>query len=193
VDISQLQYGDYVVYVDESGDHGLQSIDPEYPLFVLSFCVFEKKYYAHVATPALRMLKFSTFGHDMAILHERDIRRRTGIFHHLSKEPREVFLDAVTGLIAQMDFTLLAVVIDKYKLQKHAPTSTHTYHLAMQLGLEKLYQFLKSSGQHENLTHVVFEGRGRTEDAALELEFRRVCDNNNSFLDSMPTKNLWKC
>jgi len=27
-----LQHGDYIVYVDESGDHSLESINPEYPL-----------------------------------------------------------------------------------------------------------------------------------------------------------------
>jgi hypothetical protein len=30
----------YIAYVDESGDHGLQTIDNQYPLFVLAFCVF---------------------------------------------------------------------------------------------------------------------------------------------------------
>lgn len=28
-------YSDYIVFVDESGDHGLGSIDPSYPMFVL--------------------------------------------------------------------------------------------------------------------------------------------------------------
>ena len=37
----------YVVYVDESGDHNLESIDQEYPVFVLSFCVFRKGNYSH--------------------------------------------------------------------------------------------------------------------------------------------------
>jgi hypothetical protein len=38
----RLPYSDFVVYVDESGDHSLRSINPRYPLFVLSFCVFRK-------------------------------------------------------------------------------------------------------------------------------------------------------
>ena len=29
--------GDYIVYVDESGDHGLKNIDNNYPIFVLTF------------------------------------------------------------------------------------------------------------------------------------------------------------
>ena len=34
------QFSDFMVYVDESGDHSLTSIDKNYPIFVLAFCVF---------------------------------------------------------------------------------------------------------------------------------------------------------
>jgi hypothetical protein len=37
-------YSQYIVYVDESGDHSLQSIDPQYPVFVLAFCIFHLKF-----------------------------------------------------------------------------------------------------------------------------------------------------
>jgi hypothetical protein len=30
-------HSDYIIYVDESGDHSLESIDSEFPTFVLSF------------------------------------------------------------------------------------------------------------------------------------------------------------
>jgi len=38
-------FSDYIVYVDESGDHGLETFDREYPVFVLAFCVFQKSHY----------------------------------------------------------------------------------------------------------------------------------------------------
>jgi len=57
-------HSDYIVCVDESGDHSLTSIDPDYPSFVLSFCIFRKVEYAQAVTPAIRQLKFATFGHD---------------------------------------------------------------------------------------------------------------------------------
>jgi len=183
-----IAHSDYIIYVDESGDHGLQSVDPTYPLFVLTFCVFEKKYYSHVVTPTLRMLKFSTFGHDMVILHERDIRRKTSSFSSLNKEQREQFLATVTHLIGQTDFTLISVVIDKFKFKKNGPIETHIYHLAMQLGLEKVYQFIQSRDQKDRLTHIIFEARGRTEDIALELEFQRVCNRYNSLQVQLPFK-----
>ncbi len=111
-----IAHSAYIAYVDESGDHSLTSIDEAYPIFVLSFCVFEKEYYAHSVTPALRMLKFSTFGHDMIILHEQDIRNRTGAFKLLGKIEREQFLEALNNLVASTNFTLIAPVIGDYSL-----------------------------------------------------------------------------
>lgn len=73
-------YSDYSVFVDESGDHSVTSIDEGYPVFVLSFCIFKKTKYANEIAPALRMLKFNTFGHDMVILHEQDIRKKCAHF-----------------------------------------------------------------------------------------------------------------
>ena len=33
------EFSDYIVYVDESGDHSLTSIEADFPVFSLSFCV----------------------------------------------------------------------------------------------------------------------------------------------------------
>ena len=181
-----LEPSDYIVYVDESGDHSLTSIDEGYPVFVLSFCVFQKRDYSHTITPALRMLKFDTFGHDMVILHEQDIRKKTGAFHQMGKERRELFLEDLTVLVGNADFTLLATVIDKYRLKREQTKDTHVYHLAMQLGLEKLSLFLQSQDQQNRLTHVICEARGRSEDRALESEFSHVCSGHNSFKKILP-------
>lgn len=186
MNLFELEHSDYIVYVDESGDHSLVSIDEGYPVFVLSFCVFKKKHYAHAITPALRMLKFETFGHDMVILHEQDIRKKTGAFHLMGKEKREIFLEDLNILIADADFILLATVIDKYKLKKEQSDETHVYHLAMELGLGKLYHFLQSRNQQNRLTHVICEARGRMEDRALELEFSQVCSGHNSLKKPLP-------
>ena len=68
-----MTFGDYVVFVDESGDHSLTSINAEYPVFVLAFCVFEKERYAARVLPAVTRLKFKDFGHDAVVLNDRDL------------------------------------------------------------------------------------------------------------------------
>ena len=121
------QCSDYIVYVDESGDHSLTSIDVEYPVFVLSFCVFRKDWYTSTITPELRRLKFDTFGHDMVVFHEHDIRKKKGAFSKLSKEPRERFMDSLTEIMERADFTLIAVVIDKKKHAARYANPAHPY------------------------------------------------------------------
>jgi hypothetical protein len=45
--------------------------------------------------------------------------------------------------------------------------------------MEALRAFLAEKSQDQYKTHVVVECRGKREDAALELEFRRLCDNRH--------------
>lgn len=181
-----IQYSDFIIYVDESGDHSLESIDESYPVFVLSFCIFRKDGYANNVTPAIRQLKFATFGHDMVVLHESDIRRKRGAFSRLSKEPREAFLNQLTDIIDASDFQLVAVVIDKYKLKNRYARPAHPYHLAFEFGLERIYRLLKDAGQDDALTYIVCEARGQKEDSELELEFRRICDGTNYWQKKLP-------
>ena len=72
------RFSDYVVYVDERGDHSLASIDPDYPVFVLALCIFHKRHYSEKIIPAVEKLKFNYFGHDSVVLHENEIRKQKG-------------------------------------------------------------------------------------------------------------------
>jgi len=181
-----MQHSDYVIYVDESGDHSLISINPEYPLFVLSFCLFRKDIYVENVTTSVRKLKFQTFGHDMVILHEHDIRKKSGAFSKLGKEPREAFMVSLTEIIDTSDFILFAVVIDKRRLVSRYTEPAHPYHLAMEFGLERIYRFLHDNGQDNRMTYLICEARGTKEDNELELEFRRICDGDNYFRKPLP-------
>lgn len=183
---TSVEFSDYIVYVDESGDHSLKSIDAGYPVFVLSFCVFRKDDYAERVTPAVRKHKFAAFGHDMVVLHEHEIRKKTGAFSRLGKDAREQFMESLTNIIATADFTLVAVVIDKRRLASKYVNPAHPYHLAMAFGLERLYRLLRSQGQDDRLTHIVCEARGSKEDAELELEFRRIRDGANFLNKRLP-------
>lgn len=180
------RHSEFIIYVDESGDHSLESIDPDYPVFVLAFCILRKSDYAQRVTPAIRALKFATFGHDMVVLHESEIRRKKGAFSRLSKAPREAFMQALTDIIAAADFQMVAVVIDKRKLKDRYRHPAHPYHLALEFGLERIYRLLQAAGQDDALTYVVCEARGPKEDAELELEFRRIRDGANYFNKALP-------
>ncbi len=185
-DVRVPQFSDFIVYVDESGDHGLATVDPQSPMFVLACCVFEKRSYADVICPQLRRMKFDYFGHDMVVLHERDIRKTVGPYRVLlDKAVRERFFTDLNGIMAGAAFTLITCAIDKQRLAG-AQKSENPYHLALAGCLDRLMQFLTERGQADRLTHVVCEARGKREDGELELEFRRICDGANRSMARLP-------
>lgn len=181
-------FSDFIVYVDESGDHSLQSIDQNYPVFVLAFCVFYKNHYSNKVVPALQELKFDFFGHDLVILHEHEIRKQKGDFAALvSKELKEGFLGRLTNIIDDSNFILISCVIDKSRIRE-SDAESNSYHIALRYCLESLYQLVSEKGQQDLETHVVVERRGKKEDNDLELEFRRICDGENRFRQDLPFK-----
>ncbi|MEZ0232507.1 MAG: DUF3800 domain-containing protein [Methylophilaceae bacterium] len=177
--IPDSKFSNYVVYVDESGDHGMQNLDENYPMFVLAFCIFHKRHYSEKVVPALQKFKFNRFGHDNVVLHETDIRKEKGSFIFPSKPHKQSFISELTSIIEQSNFILISCVIDKRALKAKSEASIpNPYHIALGFCLETLYDFLKEKGQQEKETHVVVECRGKKEDNELELEFRRICDSN---------------
>ena len=180
-------YSKYVVYVDKSGDHSMGKIDPQYPLFVLAFCVFHKRHYSENVVSALEKFKFNHFGHDQVVLHETEIRKEKGVFNIFrSREEKVAFLDELTKIIEFSNFILISCVIDKRHLKSHGGSDTNRYHIALGFCLETLYEFLEEKHQHEKKTHVVVECRGKKEDNELELEFRRICDGANQLARQLP-------
>ena len=174
-------FSDYVVYADESGDHSLTSVDADYPVFVLALCVFHKRHYSEKIIAAVEKLKFNYFGHDSVVLHEHEIRKQKGAFVFLSqRKVRDEFMASLSSIMEASNFVLIACIVDKHRLGKNEGASSNPYDIALGLCLEALGGFLTEKGQHHLKTHVIFECRGRKEDAELELEFRRIGDLGNA-------------
>jgi predicted transcriptional regulator with HTH domain len=173
-------FSDYVIYVDESGDHDLTSIDPQYPVFVLAFCIFRKDEYVRTVVPMLQDFKFRWFGHDMVVLHESDIRKQKPPFKFLQNlDRRQKFMSELTKIIEACPTVVVACAINKLALAKRYHRPENPYHLALQFCMERTDRFLSEQGQSGRLSYVVFEKRGDKEDAKLELEFRRISDGGN--------------
>jgi hypothetical protein len=175
-----MTYSDYIIYVDESGDHSVASIDRDYPVFVLDFCIFRKEYYANVVAPQVQAFKFVHFGHDIVVLHEHEIRKQKPPFVFLkSEEKRESFMAGLNRLIEGADFTIIAAAIHKANLSRRYVQPGDPYAIALTFCMERAHRFLHDRGQHLRTTHIVVEKRGRREDDELELAFRRIRDGAN--------------
>ena len=180
-------FSDYLVFVDESGDHNLVHIDPQFPVFVLLFAIIRKDDYIDQVCPDLQRFKFEFWGHDEVVLHEHEIRKPFGDFLFLIQKPiRERFLARLSAQMEVLPATVVAVVIDKpmYAARYNAPVSPYDY--ALETGLERVFRHLEGLGQEAATTAVVVEKRGRREDAELELAFRRVCDGANALHKPLP-------
>ncbi len=180
---SDTNYSDFIVYVDESG-HASPDPDPSYPCFVLAFCLFEKRHYLSKIAPALQELKFSFFGHDMVIFHEREIRKRLEPFEILNDpRRREEFHERLTRLIQHAELDILSETI--LKEGNHLPDD-NLYHIALGSCLRQLFIRLEEIEKVSKTVHVVFEMRGNKEDKLLELEFLRICNGENDHQRSYP-------
>ncbi len=107
-------FSDFIVYVDETGDPSPTAANPFFPVFGLTFCLFETERYAAEVAPAMLRFKFKHFGHDQVILHENKIRKTTGAFTFLTDPARRgPFYEDLHRLVAQAPMTLFSVVIRK--------------------------------------------------------------------------------
>lgn len=177
------EFSDYIVFADESGDHGLDAVRNEYPVFVLAFAIVHKAAYVEKIVPALQAMKLEFFGHDQVVLHERDIRRQLPPFGFLRTDPeiRQRFLDRLNEVVAAADVQLIASVVHKDRLKARYAEPWNPYEIALLFCMEQTCARLKYLGQEGRRVHVIFESRGSVEDRSLELEFRRIAGNDGGW------------
>ena len=107
-------FGDYLVFVDESGDHSLTSINPQHPVFVLAFVIVHKLDYIQHVCPDLQRFKMKYWGHDEVVLHEHEIRKPKDAFSFLlRKSVRDCFLGELTDLMQTLRASIVTVLIDR--------------------------------------------------------------------------------
>lgn len=155
----------------------------DYPIFALIFCAMKKEEYVNTIVPAVQQFKFNYWGHDSIILHEREIRRKTGQFGFLNSNInfRAKFMSKLSDLIEIIPMKILATVIDKEQIRANFPEPKNPYELALNLCMEQLHSMLVAEKQEYKTVHVVFESRGQKEDSELKLEFQRIIGNNGQF------------
>src|SRR5215471_10227540 len=143
-----MKFSDYIVYADESGDHGLTSINPQHPVFVLAFCVVRKLIYIDSIVPAFQKLKFDFWGHDGVVLHSHEIRKEHGDFNILrNAEVRMNFINQLNEVIEKADFTIIAAIIDKKRHVEKYVKPADPYEIALAFCMERLQRYLINQGQ----------------------------------------------
>jgi len=163
-----------MVFLDEAGDHSMDPVDKDFPVFVLVFVLCDADKYVSELVPAFTGFKVKYFGHDGAILHSRDIRKAIGDFAFLQvPDKREVFYSDLNNLMTAAAFELIAIAILKQThKERYGKACRNPYELALEFGMERLKSYLEELGQKE--VTLLAEARGKNEDDALRLAFLQL-------------------
>lgn len=165
-----------VMYLDESGDHNLEKIDPRYPVFVLGGIIVDRTYARTVMRPRIRQLKTDFFDDPGIVLHTNDILRARNGFEVLKdKERRSEFYEALNVLMRELEYKVVACVIDKPKLvAQYKGNAADPYHYSLEVLIER---FCKELGACVDGGIIYAEKRGEPLDYELGVAWERLRSN----------------
>jgi len=171
----------FIAFLDECGDHSMEKIDLDFPLFVLCTVILERERYVQDALPSLNQLKLRYWDHEGINLHSRDIRKALGPFSILKNtQTREAFLADLTALMERLPYTLFVVCINKERHGDRYTKPDNPYELALKYTFERVLHFLEGVGERH--LPVIAESRGKNEDQSLEAAFYRLVTHGTAYI-----------
>jgi hypothetical protein len=159
-----------VLFLDESGDHSLDKVDPQYPVFVLGGCIVDLEYHDRHLTSELKRYKRELFGRDDFILHTADITRVRGVFQALTNKAfRERFYKETNRLMESLDYTVVACAIKKdTHSRRYGLAAMDPYLLSLKILVERfIFQIQARGGGEKGI--IIAEARDETLDNQLRL------------------------
>ena len=164
----------FVAFFDECGDHSMEKIDKDFPLFALALVVMERAACRDQALVEFNRFKLHYFNHEGINLHSRDIRLATGAFSLLLNPTlRPRFMGELSEIMERLPLTLFISAIHKREHQhQRGGDAGNPYELALTFTLEGVVRFLEAAG--ETRLPIVAEARGKREDNSLEQVFYRL-------------------
>ena len=180
----------FIAFFDECGDHSLEKIDLDFPLFVLALVVIERDVYRDQVLPELNRFKLRYWNHEGINLHSRDIRLATGPFSLLlNPAVRPTFITELSDILQRLPFTLFISAVRKQThVERYGKDATNPYDLSLEFTMETLVHFLES---HDEIQlPIVAEARGKREDNALEQAYYRLLARGTEHLPAERFKRL---
>jgi len=173
------------IYIDEVGNHDLKNVDgPNERFLSLTGVVFELDYVRKMLFPQVEGLKnkyFHSHPDDPVIFHRKEMINYKNAFSILRDEKiHEAFDNDLLGLLQELDYTVLTVVIDK-KQHKDQYLTWHydPYHYCLKIIVERFVLFLES----KNATgDVMCESRGGKEDRRLKESFHKIYIEGSEYI-----------
>jgi len=162
-----------VLFLDESGDHSLTSIAPQYPVFVLGGVIIAETYANGELTERVNAFKRELFGREDIILHTADIARNKSGFERL-KDPafRQHFYGRLNALMQVLEYKVVACAINKEEhVAIYGRRALDPYFYSLEVLIER---FAYEIGERYHTGVIVAEGRKPVLDAALDLAWQSI-------------------
>jgi hypothetical protein len=157
-----------IMFLDESGDHSLSVIDPQYPLFVLGGVIVDQSYAEKEMAERLRIFKRDLFGDENILLHTADITRNRNGFERMKERAfRERFYAELNRLMRELEYKVVACVVRKERhLAQYGVAALDPYLLSLDVLVER---FGIEIGNVTGGGMIVAEKRNPTLDRELDL------------------------
>ena len=165
-----------VLFLDESGNHGLVRSDIDYPIFVLGGVIADADYVAGVIDPALRRFKLDLFGRDDLILHTADIaRNRNGFEQLVDARFRDRFYQRLNTLMAELEYQVVACAIRKQDhLARYGIAALDPYLLSLDVLVERFCYAIADDGGPSDAGLICAERRSPVLDRELDLAWLNI-------------------
>lgn len=172
-----------VLFLDESGDHNLSAIDPQYPIFVLGGVIVDQAYAEGPLTQALNRFKHDLFGRTDIVLHTADISRNRNGFERLADTTfRARFYAQLNALLRELQYTVVACAIRKdAHLARYGVAALDPYLLSLDVLVER---FCFDLGHVPGSGVIVAEKRDPTLDRELDLAWLNLKIQGTRFMQA---------
>lgn len=169
-----------ILFLDESGDHSLDKIDSEYPVFVLGGVIVDAEYANGELTDRLKQFKLDLFGHDELVLHTADIARVRKGFERLTDTTfRQKFYDRLNELMQSLEYTVVACAIKKDEhLMRYGLNALDPYLLSLNVLIERFCFDITDADAGQ----IIAERRSPMLDNELELAWLNLKISGTQYL-----------
>ena len=175
----------YYLFIDESGDHGLSTVNPDFPVFLLCGVIIAANEYENVRQ-SFNQIKHALWGNKEVIFHSRDIRKCDKEFSVLfDLEKKKWFYDHINDVIVNQNFTVIASAINKDNyIHRFGRLSNDVYELSLSFIIERAIFFLDEIKQSNKELEIIIEKRGKKEDKRLDEHFQRLITRGTGYVTS---------
>lgn len=164
----------YYLFIDESGDHGLKTIDEGFPVFLLCGVLISEIDY-HQMDLNVKASKIKYWNNTNVILHSRDIRKCNNEFKILlDQKLKNRFYEDLNNIISLNNYKIISSAINKVEfIKKYGKLEDDVYEIALSFILERTIFCLDEIKDCSSL-EIIIEKRGKREDAKLSNHMNKL-------------------